>query len=128
MMTVVRRSVLLHSLSGEEGTQKKSCRQYLILQFCFSHIFSKTLFFRYKSAVRIGLRHTSYDREKSFPSKKPTFFSFKCLICDFSQNFLLYNSVWIRTFFGFGSSLNIRILSDSDPQHWLARTHTRSLQ
>jgi hypothetical protein len=29
-----------------------------------------------------------YDRENNFPTEKLTFFlSFKCLICDFSQNF-----------------------------------------
>jgi hypothetical protein len=43
----------------------------------------------------------------------------------FFTKILFYNSVWIRiqirTFFGgfgFGPSQNIRILSDSDPQHW----------
>jgi hypothetical protein len=36
------------------------------------------------------------------------FFSFKCLICNFSQDFKFYNSVWIR--------IHIRtFFSDSDP-------------
>jgi hypothetical protein len=74
------------------------------------------------------------QREKNFQKKNIRFFSFKCLIFDFSQKCSSYNSVWIRiririrTFlfgFGFGSSQNIRIISDSDsdPQHWLLRNY-----
>jgi hypothetical protein len=59
-MTYLRRSLLLHSLCGEEGAQKQSCRQYLYLKFYFSHILSKTLSWRNENAVRIVLRHTSY--------------------------------------------------------------------
>jgi hypothetical protein len=67
-----------------------------------------------------------YDREKRFPTEKRTvsFFASKCLICDFSQ-FLFYFTIMSESesvseselFFGFGSSQNIRIISDSDPQH-----------
>jgi hypothetical protein len=65
-------------------------------------------------------------QRKNIFNRKTRFFSFKCLIFHFSQKFSSYNSVWIRiriririqTFFGFGSSQNIRIISDSDPQHW----------
>jgi hypothetical protein len=50
----------------------------------------------------------SVRQRKSFPTeKRPFFLSFKCLICEFSQNFLLYNSVWIR--------IQIRTFTDSDP-------------
>jgi hypothetical protein len=73
-------------------------------------------------------------QRKKFSNRKNhtgtgTFFSFNCLISDFSQFFIFYNSVWIRirTFFqirirpkltasvGFGSCQNLRRLSDSDP-------------
>jgi hypothetical protein len=60
----------------------------------------------------------------SFPIEKTyLLFSLLCVWSAFFTNlFLFYNSVWIRirirTFFGFGSGQNLRILSDSDPQHW----------
>jgi hypothetical protein len=72
--------------------------------------------------------------KKVLQLKNARFFSFKCLICDFSQKLLFYNSVLIRirlriqirTFFGFGSSQNIRIISDLDsyPQHCSNATGT----
>jgi hypothetical protein len=72
-----------------------------------------------------------YDREKKvFQLKNVRFFSLPSVrSAIFRQNFLFYNSVWIRirTFFGFGSSQTIRIISDSEPQHfwpipWLFNT------
>jgi hypothetical protein len=58
--------------------------------------------------------------EKVFQQKGLRFFSFKCLICDFSQNILFYKFVDPNPnfFFGFGSSQNIRSLSDSDPDNF----------
>jgi hypothetical protein len=44
MMTGVRQSVLVHSLSVEEGAQQQSFREYPHLQFRFLRIFSTTLF------------------------------------------------------------------------------------
>jgi hypothetical protein len=55
------------------------------------------------------------QRKKFSNWKTYVFFSFKCLICDFSQN-KIFTTV---TFVGFGSSQKIRIISESDPQHWL---------
>jgi hypothetical protein len=64
-----------------------------------------------------------YYREKSLPIENHIF----SLSSGGSETFtkflnLFYNRVWIliriRTFFVFGSGQNLRILSDSDPQHW----------
>jgi hypothetical protein len=58
-----------------------------------------------------------------FQLKNVRFFLFHVFGLRFFTKFLFYNSVWIRiqiwTFFGFefGSRQNIRIISDSDPQH-----------
>jgi hypothetical protein len=67
--------------------------------------------------------------KKSFAVEKTPYnmFTFKCKTSDFSELFLFYSiqySIWIRirTFSGFEfrSGQNIRVLSDSDPQHcWL---------
>jgi hypothetical protein len=62
-----------------------------------------------------------YDREKSFPTEKFTFFLFQVFDLPFFTKFVILQQCWIRAFFGFGSSQNIRILSDSDPQHWMKR-------
>jgi ankyrin repeat protein len=57
-----------------------------------------------------------YDREKGFPPEKHMFMLFELFDMRlFTFLFLFYNSLG----FGFGSSQNIRILSDSDPQHCL---------
>jgi hypothetical protein len=57
-----------------------------------------------------------YDREKGFPPEKRMFMLFELFDMRlFTFLFLFYNSLA----FGFGSSQNIRILSDSDPQHCL---------
>jgi hypothetical protein len=36
---------------------------------------------------------TSSTEDKVFEQKNVLFFSFKCLICDFSNNFIFYDSV-----------------------------------
>jgi hypothetical protein len=67
-----------------------------------------------------------YHREKSFPIEKLTFFLFKVFDLQiFTKFFILQQRLDPNpnpnpNFFfgcGFGSSQNIRILSDSDPQH-----------
>jgi hypothetical protein len=48
----------------------------------------------------IALICALYDREKSLPTEKLTFFSLsKCLICDFSEIFLFYPVLRIRDVF-----------------------------
>jgi hypothetical protein len=56
-----------------------------------------------------------YDREKSFPLEKAYryryfLFYFKCFICDFSNFFIFYNSVWIRIRIRIRTFFWIRIL------------------
>jgi hypothetical protein len=62
-----------------------------------------------------------YDREKSVPTDKRTFFFvFQVFDLRFFTHFLWYTTVSgseSELFFIFGSSQNIRIISDSDPQH-----------
>jgi hypothetical protein len=66
-------------------------------------------------------------RQRKMFSNWKLFFSFKCLIFAFSQIFLNFTTVpgselKSELFYGFGSRKNIRILSNSDPQHcWSAR-------
>jgi hypothetical protein len=68
---------------------------------------------------------TCMSEKKNFQWKNIRFFSFKCLIFDFSQIFILQQCLNPNPypkpnfFFGFGFSQNIRIISDSDPQHCL---------
>jgi hypothetical protein len=87
-------------------------------------------FFKMVTLIAFMCSGICSTEKKVFQLKNLRFSSYKCLICDLSPNCLFYNScldldpnpnpnrnLFFR--FGFGSSQSIRIISDSDPQHWL---------
>jgi hypothetical protein len=77
------------------------------------------IFFKWCLSLLSFVFWNLYDREKSFPTEKRTFFVLQVFDLRFFTKFFYVTTVSgseSELFFGFGSSQNIRIISDWDPQ------------